>query len=59
MGPEQDISKLRDLIHDADSEGKPIPWTGTGVGFGVRGSNREDVTTRFKGGFIVHLLNGM
>ncbi|KAM7185251.1 hypothetical protein V8F20_011878 [Naviculisporaceae sp. PSN 640] len=47
MGPEVPISHLIDQIHAPDSQGREIPWTGTGVGFGVRGSNREDVTIRF------------
>jgi hypothetical protein len=37
FGPEQPVSILSDRM-------KGIKWEGTGVGFGVRGSNRTDLT---------------
>ncbi|KAJ9612643.1 hypothetical protein H2200_004240 [Cladophialophora chaetospira] len=39
MGPEQDISVLVNQTNG-------IRWDGTGVGYGVRGSRREDLTIR-------------
>lgn len=42
MGPEQDISVLVNQTNG-------IRWDGTGVGYGVRGSRREDLTIRLGG----------
>ncbi|EMD00687.1 hypothetical protein BAUCODRAFT_135482 [Baudoinia panamericana UAMH 10762] len=41
MGPEVDISVLDGRLNDT-------AWDITGIGYGVRGSNREDLTLRFK-----------
>ena len=40
MGPEQNISVLANQIDG-------VHWDGTGVGYGIRGSHREDLTIRF------------
>lgn len=42
MGPEQPISVLSEQMDG-------ISWDATGVGFGVRGSNRTDLTLRLEG----------
>jgi hypothetical protein len=47
MGPEQDISVL-------ENELKSIRWDGTGVGYGVRGSRRQDLTIRLEGMWMIH-----
>ena len=44
MGPEQSISVLA-------NQTKGVKWDGTGVGYGVRGSRREDLTIRLEGYF--------
>ncbi|OCT54579.1 hypothetical protein CLCR_11449 [Cladophialophora carrionii] len=40
MGPEQNISVLA-------NQTTGVRWDGTGIGYGVRGSHREDLTIRF------------
>jgi hypothetical protein len=45
MGPEKDVSLLR-------NETKGEAWTATGIGYGVRGSRREDLTIRLQGELI-------
>lgn len=42
MGPEQNVSVLADQMTG-------VKWDGTGVGYGVRGSNLQDLTIRFEG----------
>ena len=42
MGPEQDISVLANQTNG-------IRWDGAGIGYGVRGSRREDLTIRLEG----------
>jgi hypothetical protein len=42
MGPEKNISVLGDQV-------KGITWDGTGIGYGVRGSRRVDLTLRLQG----------
>jgi hypothetical protein len=42
MGPEQPLSVLDKQMGD-------IHWTATGIGYGVRGSNRTDLTLRLEG----------
>jgi hypothetical protein len=41
MGPEKDISVLGDQV-------RGTTWDGTGIGYGVRGSNRVDLTLRLQ-----------
>ena len=41
FGPEVNIKVLGDQFGD-------IHWSGMGVGFGVRGSRREDITIQFE-----------
>lgn len=47
MGPEQGISVL-------ENELKGVKWDGTGVGYGVRGSRRQDLTIRLEGMTLIH-----
>jgi hypothetical protein len=42
FGPEQSLKVL-------EKESEDITWAATGVGFGIRGAKREDVTARFEG----------
>lgn len=42
MGPEQSLSIL-------SSQLEGVNWDGTGIGYGVRGSRREDLTIRLEG----------
>lgn len=42
MGPEQNLSVLADQLSGTK-------WHGTGVGYGVRGSHLQNLTTRFTG----------
>ena len=46
MGPEQDVKLL-------DNELKGTNWAGTGVGYGVRGSRRQDLTIRREGASLI------
>ncbi|KAF2672199.1 hypothetical protein BT63DRAFT_452696 [Microthyrium microscopicum] len=41
IGPEQPLTLLESQLAD-------IEWAGTGVGFGVRGSKSQELTTRFE-----------
>ena len=41
VGPEQPVSVLEDQM-------RGVKWDGTGVGYGVRGSRREDLTIRLE-----------
>jgi hypothetical protein len=42
MGPEKDVSVLGEQV-------RGTAWNGTGIGYGVRGSNRIDLTFRLQG----------
>lgn len=42
MGPEKNVTVLREQV-------RGTVWDGTGIGYGVRGSNRVDLTTRLQG----------
>jgi hypothetical protein len=50
MGPEEPQSVLERELHQID-------WTVMGVGFGVRGSKRDDVTSRFEGEGYLNIFN--